>query len=215
MMSALGGADDGEKLSFTAARDRLRALAGELAHWIEQQTPDDVYWVESSTTRYGRKVSLAAAPIDVGPVLREHLFAKTRCVVLTSATLAIGRPPAFDFFKSRLGLTSGDTLRAGSPFNYREQAQLILVRGLPDPSLEDVEKRIQAGYLLCGTPDEVNEQIKKYEEVGADQIVFGLPVDMPLDAAIESVELFGKHVLPNYDKDPVHRSTRFRDAAAS
>ncbi len=86
---------------------------------------------------------------------------------------------------------------------------------LPDPSIEEVEQRIKAGYLLCGTPDEVNEQIKKYEEVGADQIVFGLPVDMPLDAAIESVELFGKHVLPNYDKDPVHRSTRFRDAAAT
>ena len=85
---------------------------------------------------------------------------------------------------------------------------------LPDPTLEQVEQRIKAGYLLCGTPDEVLEQIKKYDEVGADQIVFGLPVDMPLEAAIESVTLFGKHVLPHFDKDPVHRSTKFRDAAA-
>lgn len=85
---------------------------------------------------------------------------------------------------------------------------------LPDPSPEEVEQRIKAGYLLCGSPDEVLEQIKKYEEVGADQIVFGLPVDMPLDAAIESVTLFGQHVLPHFDKDPVHRSSRFRDAAA-
>ncbi len=85
---------------------------------------------------------------------------------------------------------------------------------LPDPTLEEVEKRIKAGFLLCGSPDEVLEQIKKYEEVGADQIVFGLPVDMPFDAAIESVTLFGEHILPHFDKDPVHRSTRFRDAAA-
>jgi alkanesulfonate monooxygenase SsuD/methylene tetrahydromethanopterin reductase-like flavin-dependent oxidoreductase (luciferase family) len=85
---------------------------------------------------------------------------------------------------------------------------------LPDPTPEQVEQRIKAGYLLCGTPDEVLEQIRKYEDVGADQIVFGLPVDMPLDVAIESVQLFGKHVLPQFDKDPVHRSTRFRDAAA-
>jgi len=85
---------------------------------------------------------------------------------------------------------------------------------LPDPTVEEVEQRIKAGYLLCGTPDEVLEQIKKYDEVGADQIVFGLPVDMPLDAAIESVTLFGKHVLPHFDKDSVHRSSRFRDAAA-
>jgi alkanesulfonate monooxygenase SsuD/methylene tetrahydromethanopterin reductase-like flavin-dependent oxidoreductase (luciferase family) len=85
---------------------------------------------------------------------------------------------------------------------------------LPDPTIEEVEQRIKAGYLLCGTPDEVLEQIKKYDEVGADQIVFGLPVDMPLEAAIESVTLFGKHVLPHFDKDPVHRSSKFRDAAA-
>jgi alkanesulfonate monooxygenase SsuD/methylene tetrahydromethanopterin reductase-like flavin-dependent oxidoreductase (luciferase family) len=85
---------------------------------------------------------------------------------------------------------------------------------LPDPTLEEVEKRIKAGYLLCGSPDEVAEQLAHYKVAGADQIVFGLPIDMPLDAAIESVELFGKHVLPEYDKDPVHRSTKFREAAA-
>src|SRR5262249_55523331 len=81
-------------------------------------------------------VELTAAPIDVGPVLREHLFEKTRSVIMTSATLAIGQPPQFNFYKSRIGLTHCQTLRAGSPFNFREQAQLIVVRGLPDPSAD-------------------------------------------------------------------------------
>ncbi|HLW16038.1 MAG TPA: LLM class flavin-dependent oxidoreductase [Actinomycetota bacterium] len=84
---------------------------------------------------------------------------------------------------------------------------------LPDPTLEQVEKRIKDGYLLCGDPDEVYEQVKKYESTGADQIVFGMPVDMPVEAALESISLFGKHVLPKLDKDPVHRSSRMRDAA--
>jgi ATP-dependent DNA helicase DinG len=128
---------ESEKLDFTSAHDRLIGLAGELTHWIEQQTPEDVYWIETAPARHGRpRVTLAAAPIDVGPVLREHLFDKTRCVVMTSATLAIGKPPRFDFFLSRIGLTCCQTLRAGSPFNYLEQVQLILVRGLPDPSAE-------------------------------------------------------------------------------
>jgi ATP-dependent DNA helicase DinG len=127
---------ESEQLDFVSAKDRLLALAGDIAHWVEQQTPEDVYWIEASTSRGRPKVALAAAPIDVGPVLREHLFEKTKCVVLTSATLAIGQPPNFDFLKSRLGLTQCQTLRAGSPFNFREQAQLILVRGLPDPSAE-------------------------------------------------------------------------------
>lgn len=128
--------DESQQLDFISAKDRLLALAGDVTHWVEQQTPEDVYWIETTASRGRPKIALASAPIDVGPVLREHLFEKTKCVVLTSATLAIGQPPSFDFLKSRLGLTHCQTLQAGSPFNFREQAQLILVRGLPDPSQE-------------------------------------------------------------------------------
>jgi alkanesulfonate monooxygenase SsuD/methylene tetrahydromethanopterin reductase-like flavin-dependent oxidoreductase (luciferase family) len=85
---------------------------------------------------------------------------------------------------------------------------------LPPPTLEDINYRIDEGYLLCGDPDEVLGQVKRYEEVGADQIVFGLPVDMPIEDALESIRLFGEHVLPKLDPDPEHRTSRFRDAAA-
>ena len=30
---------------------------------------------------------------------------------------------------------------------------------------------------------------------------------------LKSVETFGKHVLPRFDKDPVHRTKRLREAA--
>jgi len=129
--------NESEKLDFTSAHDRLTALAGDLRHWLEQQSESFVYWIESAFSRGGRpRVTLTAAPIDVGPVLREELFEKTPSVVMTSATLAIGQPPRFDFYKSRVGLTQSETLRAGTPFNYAEQAELILVRGLPDPTAE-------------------------------------------------------------------------------
>jgi len=135
--------NESERLDFTSAHDRLTALAGELTHWIEQQSEDSVYWIEATTNRGRPRVALSAAPIDVGPVLRTELFEKTRSVVMTSATLAIGKPPKFDFYKSRVGLTRCETLRAGSPFNFREQAQLVLVHGLPDPSAdkENFERR--------------------------------------------------------------------------
>ncbi|TML42945.1 MAG: LLM class flavin-dependent oxidoreductase [Actinobacteria bacterium] len=85
----------------------------------------------------------------------------------------------------------------------------------PDPTADDVEFRINEGYILCGDPDEVLEQVKRYESVGADQLVFGLPIDMPWSAAMETIRLFGEHVIPKLDPDPVHRTTRFRDAAAA
>jgi alkanesulfonate monooxygenase SsuD/methylene tetrahydromethanopterin reductase-like flavin-dependent oxidoreductase (luciferase family) len=85
---------------------------------------------------------------------------------------------------------------------------------IPDPDLEQVEWRINEGFLLCGDPDEVLEQVKQYESIGADQIVFGMPVDLDIEDAIETIQLFGKHVLPKLDPDPTHRSSRFRDEAA-
>jgi ATP-dependent DNA helicase DinG len=139
---------ESEKLDFTSAHERLMGLAGDVTHWVEQQTEGDVYWIEASTSRGRPKVALASAPIDVGPVLREHLFSKTKSVVLTSATLAIGKPPSFQFVKSRIGLTSSQTLRAGSPFNFRQQAQLILVRGLPDPSAERARFESRTGEMI-------------------------------------------------------------------
>ena len=41
--------------------------------------------------------------------------------------------------RKRIGLTSANTLRVGSPFNFRKQAKLVLVRGLPDPSAQKAE----------------------------------------------------------------------------
>ncbi len=84
---------------------------------------------------------------------------------------------------------------------------------LPEPTLDDIEGRIEAGYLLCGDPDEVLEQAKKYESVGCDQLCFGLPMGMPHEAALETLRLFGDHVIPEIDTDPKHRTTAFREAA--
>jgi alkanesulfonate monooxygenase SsuD/methylene tetrahydromethanopterin reductase-like flavin-dependent oxidoreductase (luciferase family) len=86
---------------------------------------------------------------------------------------------------------------------------------LPEPSVELIDTLIEKGMMVCGTPDEVVEQMERYAAVGPDQLVFGLPNDMPIEAAIETIELFGEHVLPKFDTDSVHRSTRHREAAAA
>ena len=83
---------------------------------------------------------------------------------------------------------------------------------IPDESTLDY--LIEAGYLLCGTPEEVNEQIAKYQEVGCDQLVFGIPTEGFRDEEIlEMIELFGTEVIPNYDTDPEHSTTRYRREA--
>jgi hypothetical protein len=49
---------------------------------------------------------------------------------------------------------------------------------------------------------------------GADQLSFGmLSTSMPIEACEEATETFGKHVLKDFDKDPVHLTTKQRLAA--
>jgi alkanesulfonate monooxygenase SsuD/methylene tetrahydromethanopterin reductase-like flavin-dependent oxidoreductase (luciferase family) len=86
---------------------------------------------------------------------------------------------------------------------------------LPDPTPEQIDASIAAGDTPYGTPDEVARAIEKYADAGVDQVVFGLlSSTMERELAFETLETFGKHVLPQFDTDPVHRTTRQRDAAA-
>ena len=124
----------GDKQSLVSSSDRLTTLANSIEQWRLQEIEDAVYWIESSIRRSGKQhIGLMAAPLDVGPLIRENLFDKVDTVVMTSATIAIG-DGSFDFFQNRVGLTKGDSLQLGSPFNYEEQAKLIVVGNMANPS---------------------------------------------------------------------------------
>jgi ATP-dependent DNA helicase DinG len=78
-----------------------------------------------------QNVFLQATPIDVGPILRECLWSKLECAVLTSATLAVGG--GFDYIRQRLGLEHARESVLPSHFDYESQALLYVPPDLPDP----------------------------------------------------------------------------------
>jgi alkanesulfonate monooxygenase SsuD/methylene tetrahydromethanopterin reductase-like flavin-dependent oxidoreductase (luciferase family) len=89
---------------------------------------------------------------------------------------------------------------------------------LPDISGGDddalIDGLIDAGYTLCGTPDEVAEQIRRWGEVGMDQLCFGLPIEgLYHDEVLEVLELFGDQVIPEFDKDRKHSTDYYREQA--
>ncbi len=134
--------DDTDRQDFVAAHDRLQSLAGDLETWRMQLSAGAVYWIDRFDGARGRmRLSLAAAPLEVGSALREQLFDKVPTVVLTSATLAAGgdtnssaKEGGFEFFQSRIGLTQCESLRLGSPFDYAKQATLVTLPTMPDPT---------------------------------------------------------------------------------
>jgi len=88
------------------------------------------------------------------------------------------------------------------PFVLRE-----IAGGDPEDFLDSL---IRGGYMLCGTPDEVAEQVTKYQTVGCDQLVFGLPSALHHDEVLEMLECFGQKVIPEFDHDRTHSTTRAR-----
>jgi len=85
---------------------------------------------------------------------------------------------------------------------------------IPDPTPEQLEERIASGQRIVGDPDECAKAVQKYVDVGCDQIIFGILASTMSQAdALKTVELFGKEVLPRFDKDPVASTRRYREAA--
>ena len=149
-------AAEAERHDLLSVAERLTAQAGSLRGWLEQAEAGSVHWVEAARGRRGRpRVVLSSAPVDVGATLRRELFDRVPTVILASATLAV-EPPAsareappsaataapvdpdpFTYVRQRLGVGAALAARLGSPFDYANQAELVLVEGMPDPAERD------------------------------------------------------------------------------
>jgi len=114
--------------------------------WLER--PED--WADTTA----RPPSLHVAPLEVGEVLAEHLFAE-RTVVLTSATLTLGG--SFTPLARRWGLdadavgTEWTGIDVGSPFAHGRSGILYVAKHLPPPGRDGLPQE----YL-----DELRELIE-------------------------------------------------------
>jgi ATP-dependent DNA helicase DinG len=131
-----------------ALQGRVAAFAGGLLAFADDD-PDTCRWIEvRHRPRTGKSIAFHAAPIAVGPLLRQALFEQFPTVLLTSATLAVGE--RFDFLHGRLGLDQVSepervrTLQLGSPFDFARQALLAVPRDIPEPNSPDYEAATHA-----------------------------------------------------------------------
>ncbi len=142
----LGGLPQKPEEVFNFVR-RAQEIQVQLEFALESDDRNTVFWIERRGGRWGSRsgpnktpeesvrgrqnVFLQATPIDVGPILRECLWSKLDCAVLTSATLAVGG--GFDYIRQRLGLEHARESVLPSHFDYESQALLYVPPDLPDP----------------------------------------------------------------------------------
>ena len=133
---------EGRLLDLRSVERRLGALSAGIRLVLApgEEAAAFVRWMESRGRGRRANLTLAAAPIELGTVLRESLFTKTETTVLTSATLTARQ--SFDFLRNRLGLSAAalegldeplsvDERMVPSPFDYTTQTLLAVPTDLP------------------------------------------------------------------------------------
>ena len=100
------------------------------------------FWYETSR----RHISLHYTPLSIADKFNQLVFGQQRSWIFTSATLSVDA--GFSHFTSQMGLQQAKTLQLDSPFNYPEQALLLVPRYLPEPT----DPRINEALLQLALP---------------------------------------------------------------
>jgi len=123
------------KAELQSVRKKGIELRDTIESFMSQSLKGQVYWIEIQGRR--KQVVLYSAPVELGPILRELLFDVVPCVVMTSATLAVGK--TLDYFRHRIGAEECTELQVGSPFDFSRQMQLQIPVNMPQPSEKSFE----------------------------------------------------------------------------
>jgi alkanesulfonate monooxygenase SsuD/methylene tetrahydromethanopterin reductase-like flavin-dependent oxidoreductase (luciferase family) len=139
-------------------------------------------------------------------------FVNDNIMVTTGAYLSEDRERAFDW-----ATAPHNTYLQSNVFRYhdtfpRPPGVPPWPELLPDNTREAIPNHLERGAVL-GDPEDALRQCRRWEEAGADQLVFGLGAATQ-EQSLEMIRLMGEHVIPKIDKEPVHRTTRLREAAA-
>lgn len=121
-------------------------LLTNLSRILMEPASEGIYWISISGRE--QEITLHSAPLHVGPLLQERLFAQVDCVVLTSGTLRTAN--SFHFIKERLGLEDPIELALDSPFDFRTSVLLFVPNDMPEPNQPYYQRTVERAIIdLC------------------------------------------------------------------
>jgi DNA polymerase-3 subunit epsilon/ATP-dependent DNA helicase DinG len=132
-------------LELQAAQRELAEQRFNLHEIVLDPSDEGIYWVEKG---FNNRVSLHAAPLHVGDMLRERLFDRQNATILTSATLS--SDGSFSYIKERLGLGESRDLAMPAPFDYRRQALVFVADDMPEPNQPGYQAALNEAIVDLG-----------------------------------------------------------------
>jgi len=124
-------------IELSSARNNAMEMINRLnsvIHGYDDEGGEKVCWLSLKVD----SVTMCVAPLSVGPLLRDVLFADKEAVVLTSATLSI--EGKFDYIKGQLGFEDAEELLLGSSFDYKNAALIFVPDDIPEPGQDGYQQ---------------------------------------------------------------------------
>lgn len=130
--------------SVQAAARHLTAIHRQLEAFTASPAENTIYWVQVDQDR--ERLQVQSAPLNVGPLLEEHLWNVKESVILTSATLRTGG--SFDYMRDRLHTYQVDEAVVGSPFDYEATTLVYIPTDMPAPERrDDYQRYVERGLI--------------------------------------------------------------------
>lgn len=125
---------------FDVMEGDLRALENVLTSFSDN---NQIKWIELDPKGPVNSANIYVEPADISDYLADHFFANKESVIMTSATLTVDH--SFDFTIERNGLRDFNpiTLSVPSPFDYSNQAAVMIPTDVPLINSVSLEEYVQ------------------------------------------------------------------------
>ncbi|HUA34034.1 MAG TPA: LLM class flavin-dependent oxidoreductase [Candidatus Binataceae bacterium] len=136
----------------------------------------------------------------VGSFINDRTAAATVCVCAPTREEAIGLGKEAIDFTTRKGaelFTPFANREVKGYEYYKKMAEQAVALGDYRMSHADLEKRIEAGAVMVGDPEDCLKVAKMYESAGVDLLLMLVQVAaLPHEKVMQTIDLIGKHVMP-------------------
>ncbi len=122
---------------------RLNEAYTNLSGMISEPNAGQVYWIEVNPN--GNRLSLSAAPLQVGPLIEKYLWHEKSSVILTSATLTAHGE--FQYIRNTLGADEAEEIMLGSPFDYESSTLLYVANDIPEPNAAGYQQLLDRSII--------------------------------------------------------------------
>jgi alkanesulfonate monooxygenase SsuD/methylene tetrahydromethanopterin reductase-like flavin-dependent oxidoreductase (luciferase family) len=136
---------------------------------------------------------------------RTAAFTMVNCAPTRAESYAVSKDSFVWYTKRSAELVSSvavwlEEMKQGlGTYDYLEGAKDVVKGGTHEMLNFDYLK--DANAVIVGDPDEVVERCRAYEAAGVDLLLCLLnPYDIPHEKCMQSIELIGKHVIPEFDR---------------